>query len=145
MIKNLEMHHYDMLVALWKKTDGMGLRSLDDSYQGIESFIKRNPTTNFVYEVDNKLVAGILCGHDGRRAYIYHAVVDTAYRSKGIGKKLVRRVIEALEKEHINKVCLVVFKDNEIGNGFWQNIGFDNRKDLIYRDKVLNIDNIRLK
>ena len=43
--------------------------------------------------------------------------------------------MRALEKEGINKVALVVFEKNKIGNDFWENIGFTVRDDLVYRNK----------
>lgn len=47
----------------------------------------------------------------------------------------------ALEKEGINKVALVVFERNELGNNFWENIGFVDRDDLIYRNKNIHVLN----
>ena len=55
-----------------------------------------------------------------------------------IAKKLVDAAMSALDKEGINKVALVAFKKNEIGNGFWENIGFGDRDDLIYRNKNIH-------
>ncbi len=34
-------------------------------------------------------------------------------------------------------VALVVFDRNEIGNDFWEKMGFTVRNDLIYRNKAL--------
>ncbi len=36
-------------------------------------------------------------------------------------------------EEYIN--ALVVFENNELGNGFWEKISFTVRDDLIYRNK----------
>lgn len=44
----------------------------------------------------------------------------------------------ALDKEGISKVGLVAFERNEIGNGFWENIGFVVRDDLVYRNKNIH-------
>jgi ribosomal protein S18 acetylase RimI-like enzyme len=41
---------------------------------------------------------------------------------------------KVLKKEGIRKIFLVVFKENKIGNKFWENNGYKIRKDLIYRD-----------
>ena len=38
--------------------------------------------------------------------------------------------MESLEKEVISKVALVAFEKNEIGNGFWEKIGFESRENL---------------
>ena len=113
----------------------MGLNDLDDSREGIERFLKRNPETCFVALKDEKVVGVIIAGNDGRRGYIYHTAVNSDYRNQGIGRKLVDNVMIALEKEGINKVALVVFERNEVGNSFWENTGFMVRDDLVYRNK----------
>ena len=120
----------------------MGLNTLDDSREGIESYLKRNPTTCFIAKDGKRVIGVILSGHDGRRGYIYHIAVEIAERGRGIGKELVDKAIEALKKEGIHKVALVVFDKNEIGNKFWEGIGFEERKDLVYRNKVITIRNM---
>jgi ribosomal protein S18 acetylase RimI-like enzyme len=142
MLQLMKKVDYKELVSLWHRTEGMGLRSLDDSEAGIHKFIDRNPTTNFVYVDDNIIIGAIMCGHDGRRAYIYHAVVDLAYRSKGIGFALVKACEEAMITEGIHKICLVVFKSNQVGNDFWDKLGYGDRTDLNYRNKSINNHNI---
>ena len=67
--------------------------------------------------------------------------VKSEYRREGIGKALVIAVMDALKKEKINKVALVVFCTNELGNNFWESIGFNKRDDLIYRNISLNDNN----
>ena len=141
-IRLMSIDDYDQVFSLWSKTEGMGLRSLDDSKEGISLFLKRNPNTNFVC-VDNDMVIGaILSGHDGRRAYIYHAVVDKNYRRLGIGSSLVEKVLVSLEKEGIKKVALVVYSNNNEGNTFWEKMNFTTRVDLTYRNKVIDNTNI---
>lgn len=141
-IRLMSVEDYDKVNRLWKSTEGMGMRSLDDSIKGIEKFLKRNPSTNFVAQAENNIVGVILCGHDGRRGYIYHTAVNIDYRGKGIGRALVNKVVDALKKEDINKVALVVFSTNDLGNKFWQLLGFSKRNDLIYRNLSINERNI---
>lgn len=141
-ISVMKIGDYEGAYQLWTETDGMGLRSLDDSRQGIEKFLKRNPTTNFICKMDDKLIGLILCGHDGRRAYIYHAVVLEDYRGQGIGKLLLDKVVESVRSEGIHKIALVVFEDNFIGNNFWSSQGFRLREDLNYRNKSINELNV---
>ena len=62
---------YDEVYALWKKIKGFGIRSIDDSREGVERFLRRNPTTSVVAEEDGHIVGSILCGHDGRRGCLY--------------------------------------------------------------------------
>jgi len=138
----MTMEDYEDVYQLWTSTPGMGMRSLDDSSVGIEKFLKRNPNTNFVAEIEQEIVGVTLSGHDGRRGYIYHTAVKPSYRSRGIGKALVGAVYEAMAKEGINKIALVVFKTNDLGNEFWQRQGWEQRQDLNYYNLSLNRKNM---
>lgn len=110
MIKVMTINDYEELFELWINTPNMGLRSLDDSKEGISCFLKRNPKTNFVAYEDGRLVGAMLCGHDGRRGYIYHTVVLPDYRGKGIATDLVKSAVAALREEGITRVCLNVME-----------------------------------
>ena len=55
---------------------------------------------------------------------------------------MVNTTIEALKKEGINKVSLIAFTQNDIGNAFWKEIGWTKREDLNYYDFTLNEANI---
>ena len=133
---------YEAVYDLWIKS-GNGLNNKDDSREGIEKYLNRNPNTSYVAVLDGNIVGCILCGHDGRRGIIQHACVSSDCRRMGIGKKLVYLAIDALEKEGINKVLLVAFKKNEGGNAFWESQGFTLREDLNYRNKAL-VEMIRI-
>lgn len=137
-IRPMTIDDYDAVYDLWINTPGMGLNSIDDSREGIERYLKRNPTTSFVAECDGAIVGVIMAGHDGRRGYIYHIAVLPAYRNRGIAGRLVESVMAALDKEGINKAALVAFKKNEIGNKFWEKRGFTVRDDLVYRNKIIH-------
>lgn len=137
-IRKMLVKDYDEIYALWMSCEGMGLNNLDDSRDGIDKFIKRNPDTCFVAEIGNKIVGVIIVGNDGRRGYIYHTAVNPQYRKQGIGFQLVDTAMQALKQCGINKVALVVFDRNENGNAFWQKLGFTVREDLIYRNKAIN-------
>lgn len=141
VIRTMRIEDYNKVYFLWTETAGMGMRSLDDSPEGISRFLERNPNTCFVAELESEIVGVILCGHDGRRGYIYHTAVKQDCRKGGIGKALVNAAIEALKREDINKVALVAFAANKLGNDFWEHIGFEARNDLIYRNLSLNTQN----
>ena len=141
-IRTMTIEDFEQVHALWMTIKGFGIRSIDDSKEGVERFLKRNPTTSVVAEIDNKIVGSILCGHDGRRGCLYHVCVDEKYRRHGIGKAMVVYAMQALKKEKINKVSLIAFTVNDIGNAFWNTIEWTERKDLNYYEFVLNEKNI---
>lgn len=145
MIRTMTMEDYDEVFRLWLATEGMGLRSLDDSREGISLFLKRNPETSFVAWEDERLVGVILCGHDGRRGYIYHTVVKKECRRRGIATRLIDAAVTALQKEGITRVCLNVMEKNEQGKAFWRNRGWE-KKDFLgfYSKSITDRENTAL-
>lgn len=145
MIQTMTNAHYPALLSLWKNTPGMGLRSLDDSAEGIAAFLARNPTTCFVDVEDGRLTGAILCGHDGRRGYIYHTAVLPERRGRGIGSALVDAAVQALAAEGITRVCLNVMETNEAGKHFWLGRGWE-KKDFLgfYSKSITDRENLPL-
>ena len=142
-VRTMRTEDYEGLYALWKTIRGFGMRSLDDSREGVERFLRRNPTTSVVaVDGEGAIVGGILCGHDGRRGCLYHVCVREDWRRQGIGKAMVVHCMNALKAEQVNKVSLIAFTANDIGNAFWKCIGWTRREDLNYYDFTLNEENI---
>lgn len=141
-IRKMVIDDYDEVYKLWMSCSGMGLNNLDDSKEGISKFLLRNPDTCFVSE-DKEINGVIMVGSDGRRGYIYHTAVHPNYRNEGIASKLVDAALQALRELGINKVALVVFDRNEVGNTFWEAQGFTVREDLVYRNKAI-VDIVRI-
>lgn len=145
MIKKMTMDDYQDLFTMWKSTPNMGLRSLDDSKEGISAFLRRNPETNFVAYEDQRAVGAILCGHDGRRGYIYHTVVLPKYRGRGIASSLVEAAVKALQAEGITRVCLNVMETNEQGKEFWLKKGWEKKEFLgFYSKSITEKENLPL-
>ena len=142
IVRTMTIEDYQGVHDLWMTIKGFAIRSIDDSREGVERFLKRNPATSVVAEENGEIVGSILCGHDGRRGCLYHVCVREDCRMRGIGKSMVVRCMEELEKEKISKVSLIAFTENDIGNAFWKEIGWTMREDLNYYDFVLNRENI---
>jgi len=131
---------YDELFKLWNSTEQSrrALNPVDDSREGIERYLKRNPNTCFAAVQDSRIIGVILTGHDGRRGIIHHMCVHPEFRRMGIAAHLVSLAEDALKKEGIQKVFGLVFADNETGNMFWEKQGYSLRTNLNYRNKSLN-------
>lgn len=131
---------YDNVYALWLSCKGMGLNDIDDSREGIARFLERNPHTCFIAETDDPspVTTGvIMAGNDGRRGYIYHTAVHEDFRRQGIAAALVKKALEALKDLGISKTALLVFERNSAANDFWEAMGFEERRDILYRNRAL--------
>ena len=142
MIREMKIEDFQGVHDLWMTIKGFGIRSMDDSKEGVERFLNRNPGLSVVAEEDGMIVGCILCGHDGRRGCLYHVCVREGYRMRGIGKEMGVHCMARLKEEKINKVSLIAFTQNDIGNAFWKEIGWTKREDLNYYDFTLNEENI---
>ena len=141
-VRPMTVQDYDGVYALWETIRGFGIRSLDDSREGTERFLLRNPGTSMVAVSDGRIVGSILCGHDGRTGCFYHVCVEESCRRRGIGKRMATEAMKALKEQKINKVSLIAFKRNEVGNQFWHGFGWKERTDANYFDFDLNEENI---
>ena len=141
-IRLVTIDDYDAIYELWNSTEQSkrALNPVDDSREGIDRYLKRNPNTCFAAVADGKIIGVILTGHDGRRAIVHHLCVHPDFRRKGIAGSLVSKAETALMEEGIQKVFGLVFKDNDLANSFWENQGFSLRTNLNYRNKSLNAD-----
>ena len=133
----MNMDDYEEIISLWKNTEGVGLSGNDDSKDSIKKFLSKNPDTCFVAKNSDEIIGTIMAGSDGRRGHIYHLMVKPEHRKNGIGRKLLEKAEEGLRKDGITKAFLVVFKENHLGNSFWEETGYKTREDLHYRDRRL--------
>lgn len=140
-IRAMQESDYEKVYALWCEIKGFGLRSIDDSFENISAFLGRNPGLSAVAELDGEIIGSILCGHDGRTGGFYHVCVHKNHRKKGIAHEMTKFCLEALKKEKINKIALIAFKSNDLGNEFWRHYGFTLREDANYYDLSLNESN----
>lgn len=138
----ITIEDYDAMLSLWNCTEQSrrALNPVDDSREGIERYLKRNPSTCFgvFSDSDGKLLGVILTGHDGRRGIIHHMCVHPDFRRMKIASTLVKLAEDALHAEGIQKIFGLVFKDNDTANAFWERQGYSLRTNLNYRNKSLN-------
>ena len=62
IVREMKLEDYDNVFALWKTIKGFGIRSVDDSREGIERFLKWNPGLSVVAEEDAEF-ASLLTGY----------------------------------------------------------------------------------
>ncbi len=117
-------------LALWQVTEGMGLGP-SDSAENVAAFLARNPGLSVVAEQAGQLIGTALCGHDGRRGFIYHLAVAKPFRGGGTGSALVDWCLEGLQGAGLTRCHIVIYAHNEAGRRFWKHLGFDERNGLL--------------
>jgi ribosomal protein S18 acetylase RimI-like enzyme len=133
-IRRFTPRDHRQATELWRSCEGLGLTD-SDSYEGIRAFLRRNPGLSFVAESDGQIVGTALCGHDGRRGFIYHLAVAPSARREGIGRTLVARCLARLQSFGISKCHIVVYARNRAGRQFWRQTEWVERTELTLMSK----------
>ena len=115
---------YDVAIELWKKLEGLDVAEGDDR-ETIRRFLERNSGLSRVATVGSATVGAVLCGHDGRRGYIYHLAVDPKYQGRGLGKRLMHECLKGLRRTGVKRVLIMVAGDNPRGREFWKRCGWE--------------------
>ncbi len=136
LIREMKIGDYEHMIALWKRTAGIGLSDAD-TRENIQRFLERNPGLSFVCESGKAIVGTVLCGHDGRGGYIYHLAVDDARRKQGLGKQLMASALGKLRLQGIAKCHLFLYSNNENAMRFYENTGWVRRGNLLIYSKDL--------
>jgi ribosomal protein S18 acetylase RimI-like enzyme len=129
VLSEMTMDDYDEVFSLWKNTAGIGLTDAD-SREGTAAYLEHNPGLSVVVRQNGRLVGAVLCGHDGRRAYLHHLAVAGDFRHRGIGRKLVEECLARAAAQGIHKAHAWVYAENQSGLEFWQQIGWTCRTEL---------------
>lgn len=128
----MNMSHYPSAFDLWHQLKEIEV-TVGDTEQAINNFLSRNQGLSFVCidSINGSLVATILCGHDGRRGYLYHLAVKKEYRHRAIATKLIQLGLDRLKKEGIERCFTMIKESNGIAKKFWKNMGWKNGQELL--------------
>jgi len=127
---------YQAVFQLWENAGpGIQVRP-SDSPQEILKKLERDPDLFLVAEIDQEIVGSVLGGFDGRRGIMYHLAVKPAYRSLGIGDKLMSHLEARLREKGCIRYYLLVTVDNQTASDFDEKRGW-NRMNLYAYGKDL--------
>jgi N-acetylglutamate synthase len=115
---------YDDVRSLWLSCEGVGLDDRSDSREQIYFYLRRNPGLSQIVRHENRIIAAILCGHDGRRGYLSHLAVQPEHRRSGIGRRLVDLCLRKLAAAGLPGCNIRMYKSNAAGREFWRSVGW---------------------
>jgi ribosomal protein S18 acetylase RimI-like enzyme len=118
------MKDYDDALALWECEEGIEVCE-GDSREEIAEYLRRNPGLSRVAEDDGRIVGAALCGHDGRRGWIYHLAVASSHRRRKVGQQLINSCVEGLRAAGLKRAIILVAGDNPGGHDFWRRNGWE--------------------
>jgi putative acetyltransferase len=119
VIRQMSIQDYNDVLALWRSSKGVVVSDAD-SRDSIERYLNRNASLSLVAYDGKVLVAAVLCGHDGRRGFIYHLAVRKEYQRRGIGRQLVEQCLKGLSLANIDTCHIFILDDNKEALVFWE-------------------------
>jgi ribosomal protein S18 acetylase RimI-like enzyme len=123
------------VLRLWTECEGLGHGPGDDP-PALARFLDRNPGLSFVAEEGGTIAGAVLCGHDGRRGFMYRLAVAPSFRRRGIARALARAGLAALAAEGIPRCMVFVLADNRAALDFWASLGALPRNEM----RILSLD-----
>ena len=129
IIREMTIYDYDEVYEMWQITTKRALSKADERDQ-MERYLKHNAGMSQVAVVDGKIVGTVLAGHDGRRGFIHHMAVLPEFRRKKIGHALAQTAIQNIREQGIDKTHIFCYQNNETGQSFWRDFGFEKREDV---------------
>ncbi len=143
-IEDFKMDYYNDVLDLWIRA-GISIGSSDDKIE-IQKMLERNPRFFLIGKENDKLIAVVQGGYDGRRGYVHHLAVDPAYQKKGYGKMLMYELMDRFRQNKVHKIHLFVEKHNKNAIAFYKRLGWEQRKyltmmsfvpdDALYRSSI---------
>ena len=123
VFRDIEDRDVEPVVALWRAC-GM-TRPWNDPYKDISFAREGGTSTVLLGEIEDRIVATAMVGHDGHRGMLYYVAVDPALQGQGLGKALVKAAEAWLAARGVWKVTLLVRTDNEHVRGFYEKLGYE--------------------
>jgi hypothetical protein len=112
----------EAVVALWR---ACGLtRDWNDPVKDIQFAKSQSTSTVLVGELDGRLVASVMVGHDGHRGGLYYLSVDPSHQKRGLGKLVHQAAVAWLQARGVWKINLLVRAENQAVAGFYESLGY---------------------
>ena len=130
-IRELAHTDYNQVIEIWKK-------SFSNNFdKEINATYLSDPSSVTLVSVDNDTITGVASLHIIKKltrtlGLIEDVAVNENYRGKGIGKKLVEKLIEIASEKGCDKTVL---NSSEKNSEFYEKIGFEkNEIQMIIRN-----------
>lgn len=118
IFREIKFEDYQKLVQFWKRH--YFVRGID-GFKYFKLFLEKNPGLSILVEENGEIIGTALGSFDGRRGYIQKLVVHKDYRRRGIGKKLIERVVKKLQAIGALYIPISCEKEN---TSFYKSCGF---------------------
>lgn len=115
----------DSARKLWAEAEGIEIAEGDSPEELTRYLVRNSGLSTVAIDETGNVVGAVLCGHDGRRGFVYHLAVASSHRGRGIGRAIMQRSIAGLKEVGVSRVLLLVAAENAGGRDFWLRLGWE--------------------
>ena len=129
IIREMTIDDYEEVFQMWQTTSKRALSKADEKPQ-MQRYLEHNKGMSQVAVIDGKIIGTVLAGHDGRRGfyspYGRNARIPPQRNRSFSGAKGDSKIKEC----EIDKTHIFCYQNNETGQSFWRDFGFEKRNDV---------------
>lgn len=137
-IRAFNKNDEESVIQLWNDT-GL-IAPQNDPYKDIQRKLDIAPELFLVAIDGDQLIATVMGGYEGHRAWINYLAVVPEYQHKGVGQKIMRAIEERLVAAGSPKINLQVRSTNSAVIQFYESIGYS-QEDVVSMGKRISHDN----
>lgn len=89
-----------------------------------------------VGEIEGRVVASAMVGHDGHRGWLYYVAVTPERQRQGLGTAIVRAGEVWLAARGVPKAMLMVRDTNKVVEGFYHAVGYATLPRLVLQKRL---------
>lgn len=122
IVRPIEDTDVEATIALWQSC---GLtRPWNDPRKDIY-FASQKPNSEvLVGQVEGKIIAAVMVGHDGHRGAIYYLAVAPTHEGQGLGRAIHNAAVQWLHDKGVWKINLAVRSENAGVAKFYEKLGY---------------------
>lgn len=118
------------VIALWHRCGST--RPWNDPAADIALARREYNSTILVGKCDGAVAASVMVGYDGHRGWVYYVTVDPDRRYQNFGRAIMDAAEAWLRERGIQKLQLMVRKDNAQVHAFYKSIGYYNQETVTF-------------
>ena len=109
------------VLRLWQEA-GVTPPSVTDSIEGLTGLIQEPGAILLVAVIDGRIAGSVIGGWDGWRGNIYRLAVAPEYRRRGVARRLVEDISNALFDKGAHRLSALVEHEHQWAIGFWESV-----------------------
>jgi ribosomal protein S18 acetylase RimI-like enzyme len=123
------------VIELWMQC---GLtRPWNDPAKDIARKLTVQPELFLVGIVEGQLVASVMAGYDGHRGWVNYLAVAKAFRKRGLGRALMRRVEQDLKAMGCPKLNMQIRSSNVEVLAFYRDLGYEQDDTISFGKRLI--------